>query len=604
MTDMPESEFEPNEPEVMFLPLAVLAAPWPVEGTRLDANVVARRIPDFVHQVLNQGQAGPTAMLELQSTSEAGPVTWVQMEATPEHDDAFDLLPPDLEVRAVVAGSVACVEGALRVEFHVFRDEDGDESVTEKIGGTVHFADPVAGLLRLTRHLARLLGIVFHEPPRGLLTSKGAAFWHFLEGLDNAMLLSGDLEIAVPDDREALIRPFADALAIDPSFGLALRVANATTAIALDGSKLDQEAVRRFLDRCYSAEPHDGEACVAVAEQLSDMGDDQRALAWLQHATHLEPPPARGLENLGMMMARRGDIAAARELWEKGLELDGHPDFCSHLAQLGFAEHKDAEAWELELRGLRRMRERTVRAGEWDDVDRGAGILLECLHAVLSMRAPAPGIDQALVQLRSLLVGEDRVFLGLCLLACGLRKEARTELVGGLRDSSLALDVRDRAVRALLQLDVTDFEARFAKAADQAQRGRNPRACFGEFQLMLQLQTEFWPALFFSAVAKRRLGSADEALDLLARAISVSPGQPDVLYEMAELFAARQNSKRALELIEEALDERPKEARFHAARARYLKLLGRLREAKACVDAALAEGLGGRELRKIRRALR
>jgi tetratricopeptide (TPR) repeat protein len=596
----PERFDELDDPEVMFLPLAAAST----EAWRdLDAGVFARRIPDFVHQVLNQGQAGPTAMLELQTSSDSGPVHWVELQETPDREESFELLPDDLDVSAVVTGEILPLEDSLRIEFHVYRDEEGDEFVTEKVGGVVQLADPVPGLLRLTRHLARQLGIPFHEPPVGLLTRNGIAFRHFLQGLDNAMLLSGDLEIAVPDDREALIRPFADALDLDPTFGLALRVANATTAIALDGARLDQEAVRRFLDRCYSAQPFDGDACVAVAEQLSDMGDDQRAVAWLEHATHLDPPPARGLESLGILMARRGDHGAARGLWQRGLDVDGHPDFFSHLAQLSFAEQREADAWELELRGLRRLHERTVRAGEWIDVDRGAGVLLECLHIQLASRPAPPAVGDALDALRGLMTGEARVHLGLCLAACNRRREARVELVAGLR-VVVDLENRDRAVRALLQLDVADFEARFAKAVDRAQKARNPRLALAELQLWLHLQPEFWPALFFSAVAKRRIGDVDEALDLLAAALEISPDQPDVLQEMAELFDRRRNPKRALELVEQAIEERPREARFHAAMARYLRHLGRVDDARRCLQRAHDRGIDSPELRRLQRRLR
>jgi len=600
MTDKSDSQHDLEDPEIMFLPLAAVAG----DGWHgLDPGVFARRIPDFVHQVLNQGQVGPSAMLELQTASESGPVTWVEMETAPERDEAFEFLPGELDVRAVVTGEIAPVEGGLRIEFHVFRDEEGDDFVTEKMGGIVQLQNPVPGLLRLTRHLARVLDLEYHEPPQGLLTENGAAFRHFLQGLDNAMLLSGDLEIAVPDDREALIRPFAEALDLDPSFGLALRVANATMATALDGARLDREIVRRFLDRCYTARPFDGDACVAVAEQLSDMGDDQRAFRWLEYATRLDPPPPRGLESLGILMARRGDSGAARGLWEKGLDVDGHPDFFSHLAQLSFAEHRDSEAWALELRGLRRLRERTVRAGEWIDGERGAGVLLECLHAHLTTRKPPRDVVEALLSLRSLLVGEDRVFLGLCLTACSLRREARVELHGGVR-TLVDLDVRDRAVRALLQLDVADFESRFARASDRAQRGRNVRAALVEFQLWLHLQPEFWPALFFSAIGKRRLGEAGEALDLLAAALEISPDQPDILLEMSALFDRRRNPKRALELIDQAITRRPREARFHAAKARYLRHLGRADDARGCVEKAQASGLDSPELRRLARRLR
>jgi hypothetical protein len=44
----------------------------------------------------------------------------------PDHEDAFDLIPPELDVRAVVTWRVAPTEDGLRVEFHVYRDEDDD----------------------------------------------------------------------------------------------------------------------------------------------------------------------------------------------------------------------------------------------------------------------------------------------------------------------------------------------------------------------------------------------------------------------------------------------------------------------------------------------
>lgn len=594
----PHDEF--GEPEVMFLPLA--AVPGDSWGTH-DPGIIARRIPDFVHQVINQGQVGPTAMLELQTAPDNGPITWVQLDSPPERDEAFDLMPPELDVHAIVSGEVAPVEGGLSLEFHVFRDEDEEDFVTEKMSCVLSMQDPVAGLLKLARRLARSLSIPFQDPPKGLLTTNGRAFRHFLRGLDNAMLLSGDLEIAVPKDRGALIQPFADALVIDPSFGLALRVANATMAIALHGARLDRETARSFLDRCYTAQPFDGEACVAVAEQLSEMGDEDRATAWLEHATHLDPPPWRGLESLGILKARRGDPDGARGLWEKGLSVDGHPDFFSHLAQLSFAQSRNDDAWSFIDRGLRRLRERTLRAAEWVDSGRGAGVLLECLQAHLSEREPPSCIADTLMSLRSMLSGDDRVTLGLCLFSCGRRREARVELVGGMR-AMMDLPTRDRAVRAMLQIDVADFEERFAKATERSLRSRNPKPALAEFQLWLHLQPEFWPALYYSSIIKRRQSEFDEALDLLAAALEVSPNQPDILFEMAELFARRDNAKRALELVERALPQRLSEARLHEAKARYLCELSRREDARKVVAHAVTAGLDSPELRRLGRTLR
>lgn len=600
MRDQREEQDDLLAPEVMFVPLAVQSGEaW--HG--LDRAVFARRIPDFLHQVLNQGQAGPTAMLELQSATGDGPVTWVHLDAVPDRDDAFALLPKGLDVRAVVTGELAAEDGNLHVEFCLFRDEEDEEFVTAKVAGLVPFADPVPALLRLARHLAKLLDLRYDDPSPRLLTRNGEAFRLFLRGLDGAMLLSGELDVAVPDDREALLQPFADALALDPNFGLALRVANATASVALLGAQVDREVVRRFLDRCYLAQPVDGDACVAIAEQLTDMGDDTRAFAWLEHAAHLDPPPPRGLESLGLLLARRGDRSQARGLWQRGLDLDGHPDFYSHLAQLSFAEDKVEAGWDYTLRGLRHLRERTLRASEWDDAERGTGVLLECLHAQLGCREAPPAVPTALLALRSLLVGEDRVMLGLCLLACGVRRDARAELVAGLRNV-VDLDVRDQGVRALLNLDVAEFELRFARASEKALRGRNPRAAIAEFQLWLHLQPEFWPALYFSAVAKARLAEADESLDLLAAALEIAPNQTDILFAMAEGFDRRRNPKRALELVDEALAARPHEPRFIGAKVRFLQHLGRRDEARDGLARARAAGIDSPELRRLMRRLR
>lgn len=592
------------DPEVMFLPLAAVRGEGQDWGD-LDPGVVARRIPDFVHQVLNQGHAGPTAMLELQTSPDAGPVTWVDLDAAPDRDDAFDLMPSEVQVHAVVSGEIRPVDGGLHLEFHVFRNDDEDDGdfLTEKTGAVLSRRDPVTGLLKLTRRLARLLAIPFQDPPSGLLTRDGKAFAHFLRGLDNAMLLSGDLEIAMPDDRGALIRPFADALALDPSFGLALRVANATMSIALHGARLDRETARAFLDCCYSAQPFDGEACVAVAEQLSEMGDEDRAFTWLEYSTRLDPPPWRGLESLGILKARRGEAGAARDLWEKGLSVDGHPDFFSHLAQLSFAQQLEDDAWQFVERGLRRLRERTVRAAEWVEQDRGAGVLLECMQAHLEARVAPDRVVGALLDLKTLLRGDDRINLGLCLFACERPREARVELVAGLR-GGLDLATRDRAVRAMLQIDVADFEARFARATDRSLRGRGARQALAEFGLWLHLQPQFWPALFYSAVIKRRSGEHDEALDLLATALEIAPDQPDVLHEMAELFARRGNCKRSLELIERASHKRPHDTRMFEAKARYLRELQRIDDARRVVASAVRSGLDSPELRRIGRQLR
>lgn len=596
MHDEGLSDFE-RMPEIMLLPLAVPEE----EGFRdLDSGVLSRRIPDFVHRVLNRGRMGPTGMLEVQTPPDEGPVLWVVMDAPPEPDEAFDLLPPDADVHAVVTGELTPAPEGFRVEFYVYFAEDDDERATNRIGGLVRRSHPVADLLQLTRRLARLLEVRYQEPARGMMTENSEAFFLFLRALDNAMLISGDLQIEAPADREPLLEPFAQAIMIDPQFGLALRIAHSTVAHACDAGRIDGELARRFLDRCYSAQPGDGEGCVSVADHLRELGDDRRAMDWLEHATQLDPPPSRGLENLGILLAHDGKTTAARDLWMRGLQVDGHPDFFGHLARLAFSEGRDNDAWDFVVRGLRRLRERVARAGEWDDEDRGIGVLLMYLSEHLNERSAPDEVHECLLDLRLMLDGDSRAHLGLCLLACDELDAAKEELASAVGTDALSGDARDRATRALLGLEVPDFERRFAKAAEQALKLKKPRECLAEFDHFVDLQPTFWPALYFSGIAMHRLGESDSALDMLDAARRLSPEQPEVLHRMALLFSERGNPKRALELIDEALGIRADAAALYATRAQVLADLGRREDARACVEQGLQRDPNDRELLRMR----
>lgn len=597
------NDLQPEGPEIFFLPLAVADAPQVSAATGVAAETLARRIPDFVHQVLNGLDSIPTGMLEVQTPAEEDPVRWVVFDEPPEPEDAFDLLPDDEEPKAVVLGTLEAVTGGLQVVFTVHRSDALDSGVSTQVRGTLSSDDPILGAKKLSERLARVLELPWSAPPANLLTRNARAFFKFLEGLDNAALLSGDLAIEPTGTAEELMKPFTEALALDPGFGLALRVAHATLAEAVAGARIDTAECKRIFDGCFEAAPSDGEGCVQVADHLSVLGDDERAMTWLQHATHLVPPPPKSLENLGILMANKGQAARARDLWMQGVEVDGHPDFFAHLARLAFSEGNVADAWDKVWHGLRRLLERARRAGEWDDDGRGAGVLLRYLVDHLAEMRPHAVVIDALVELVGVLdYGEDRIDLGLCLIAVRKLTEARTELEGALR-SELEPAIRDQAVRALLGLDVPDFEKRFRKAVDQIVGKKGFAAGLGELEVFLEAQPAFWPALFFKGVALQRRNRDEEALDLMAEVLHIRPGQPDALNELGVLFDRRGNSKRALECIEEALGERPDDVQLMANQALFLAHLGRIDEARLVLKKALETAPHDPDLRRILREL-
>ncbi len=579
---------EGTVPDVFLLPFAVPAA---IDIDGIDAGVLARRLPDFLNQLLNGMGGSRVGMLEIQPPPDDTGATprWITLSEPPEPEDVFPMFEDGDQVRAIVTGSLRHEEEHLVLDLGVHFAPDVEDAVPSAIHGLVRLDDPARSMVAIARHLARAAGLTFPEPSSTMLTSNAEAFFRYLEGLEGAAILSSDRadDGDGADANAALVAPFADALRLDPRFGMALRSAAMTLFLGLEGERVHESTCYRMIDRCFESHPADGEGCVVVAEQLALLGEDARALDWLRHAARLDPPSPRALESLGVMLANRGELVAARDLWLRGVQTDGHPDFFAHLARLGFAENEDSEAWDKVLRGLRRKFERAARASEWPLEPRGGSILLRYLGDHLYEHEPPDDVVEALLDLAKLLdTPEERVELGLCLLAVDREEEAATELAAGLAGELTPL-LHDRAVRALLTIEIDDFERRFALASDRAQNGRDPRSALTEMQHYLEIQPTFWPALFFAGIALRRVGRADDALDLMAEVLTLRSGQPDALVEMARLFDERGNPKRALECVDEALSGEPDEAEMHALRAQFLEHLGRRSDAAKALERAI-----------------
>ncbi len=577
-----------REPQIFFLPLAV---PETDAFIQRDAGVLARRFPDFVHLLLNcsepgRGDMGPTGMLEIQSPPGEGPVRWVVLPERPLPEDVFPMIEEPEKVRAVVTGSLSAIDGGYGVEFSVYFAQ-AEHSLAYEVRGSVGEATPAQDLSMLAGGLAQVLGVNYSKPDAGLLTKNADAFFRFLDGLDGAALLSSDPSLESDQIGEALMLPFAEALTLDPQFGLALRTAAMTLPSALEGERVGQAECCRMIDRCFESLPADGEGCVAVADHLAVVGENERSRAWLEHAARLLPPPPRALESLGVVLANEGDLIGARNLWMQGMLEDGHPDFFAHLARLAFNGNEPHEGWDKALRGLRRLYEREIRAAEWVDDERGVGVLLSYLAEHLDQQEVPDDVVEALTDLSGLFQdAEARVHLGICLIGVGRDDHARVDLNAAIA-TELRPSVRDRAVRALLGLQFHGFERRFARATDLAVHGRDPKMALGEMKVFLDAHADFWPALFFASVALRRLGRLDEALACAEDVLQIRPGQVDGLAEMATLFNLRGNSKRAVECMLQAIAIRPGDAKLYLTLSGFYTGLGRHEDAQRALDAAI-----------------
>ncbi|HLU39088.1 MAG TPA: hypothetical protein VK081_06860, partial [Planctomycetota bacterium] len=108
--------FSAARAEVFLLPLAA-ADPDAVRALGVDPGILCRRIPDFLHQLVNQGEPGPTALVELQAPDDTGEIAWADLREPMDPEEALDLLPEGCSARALVCGTLSAADGELAVDL-------------------------------------------------------------------------------------------------------------------------------------------------------------------------------------------------------------------------------------------------------------------------------------------------------------------------------------------------------------------------------------------------------------------------------------------------------------------------------------------------------
>jgi Flp pilus assembly protein TadD len=565
---------------------------------------LSRRIPDFLCYALNVGGVERTALLEVRTPPEDGPSDWVTFREQPDPDEALEMVPGQSPV-AVVTGVLEAAGDDLEVSLTVVRARglgasglDGASTLRQKISA----ADPADACLRLARNLARRLSIEVPVVPWFRVgTRNSKAFLRYLDGLDGAAAFDAGLREGV--DIAELVRPFLDALALDPSFALAIRQAHLLLGRGIEDGLLPRDRCLPLLDRFLALQPRDAVAVLSVGEQLAALEEPARAEKWLRLACSLPNPPSRAFEGLGILLANRGETIEARELWLKGLELDGHPDFFAHLARLAFSEERETEGWDKVVRGLRRISEQCLRPSEWGDESERSGVLLQYLPEHLAEMEAPPDVVEALLDLcGQLQFPEHRVDLGLSLIECAHPAEGLRELQAGLPHVE-DRDKRDTGARRLLELTLPDFSRRFQRAVQLATDGEKPEGALADLEAFHEAGPLFWPASFFHGMVLRRLHRFAEARTRLERAQRLRPDQPEILNELAVVLDELGRTEDALGTIDHAIAIDDAEAVYHSNRAVFLNRLGRKADARAALATARRIAPGDTNLRNLQKEL-
>jgi tetratricopeptide (TPR) repeat protein len=570
-----------ERPALYFFPFTQAE---PIELRGLEPGVLSRRIPDFLCLCLNELDDGCAEMLEIRETDEEGVPTgkWVTLTGEMDGAEAMELLDEEDRDATVLIGSVRALRieqlsdhelpedvrpklpSELEVELSFVQGDPGVE--TRRMTWSIPIETPAQACLEMAEEIARELQIPLQSQNLELYGTESAdAFYSFLQGLEGAAQL--DSELLGQRSPVQTLSPFVQSLERDPDYALALRRFYLALQDGLSQLLLDMDEASSLLDQVRDLHPGDHEAATVIGEFYAAMNDLARAEAWLQVAVEGDDPPGTAIETLGILLANRGQTDQARNLWRLGVDSDGHPDFFAHLARLAFAEDNYDEAWDKMIRGLRRLGERSLHPGEWEEEEGRGGVLLRYLAEQLSdpdEKAPPSDVQELLLDLQGQIQEpSDRLDLGLCLIALGRSEEGLRELRASVPHVE-DWERRDLGAQALAEELFPGFEERFAEAAED----HDDDECFGKaLEFFRELRDEipqFWPAHYFLG----RLYSTAEDWENASEAFRVAAGlrrdQPEIWSKLAVTQHERGEVQDAIESMRQALELNPEDPSYYA----------------------------------------
>ncbi len=629
-----------DRPAIYFFPLS---EPLPVDVQTLPPGVLARRIPDFVCTCLNDDGLEHASLLEIRAADDAGIPTgdWAHFDEMPEPSELFQFV-PDPRATRLVSGSMrvtrsitlnaeneAAGEATLprleltlllverRLREHASSlseeeepdDDDYEETLrVRELVWSVDMKDPGTSCVELARKLAREFELTTPRSDWSRIVSHNSrAFCEFLHGLDGAARL--DPEMLPGDEAARLLTPFVNALELDPDFGLALRRLHVSLHDGVDGLVIDPQDALSLLDEAYSCYPADSRAASQLGEHLAQLGQEERAEAWLRLSINQPDPPARALETLGILLANRGEYSQARKLWSTGARVDGHPDFFAHLARLSFREGDSAEGWDKIQRALRRIAERRLHPGEWlEDEDRG-GVSFRYLSEHLAELSTVPpeihdlGIAEILVGLvDQIREPEDRLDLGLCLIAIGEQASGVQAILAALPHVE-DVDRRDLGAERVARALYPDFDLRVEQASAATLAGAELDDAMRYFDLVNATIPQLWPTWYLRGRLAEVARDWTTAVEAYRQAAALRRDQVKIFSRLAVACSQTQDFDEAIDAISEALELEPTDAGLHADHALLLHHAGREVEASEALEIAETLGAEDEVVERVRRLI-
>ncbi|MFQ5507323.1 MAG: tetratricopeptide repeat protein, partial [Planctomycetota bacterium] len=300
-----------------------------------------------------------------------------------------------------------------------------------------------------------------------------------------------------------------------------------------------------------------------------------------------------------------GETVEARDLWLTGARIDGHPDFFAHLARLAFTEQSPDEAWDKVLRGLRRISERGLHPGEWEEDEGRGGVLLRYLteHLEESERPPPADAVELLGDLSGQIVEpEDRLDLGLCLAHVNRPEQAKGELRAALPHVE-DHDRRDIGARKLCELMFPGFDERITRMAETEDTGEQPDALLAFLASVTEEVPQYWPAWFYRGRILERQGRWNEAYDAFRQAVTLRRDQAEIHARMAVSAYVLGRHVDALDAMQRAIEILPQDAGLHADHALLLFRAGKVEDAWKELEVAEVFDLDHEAVRMTRKIL-
>lgn len=588
--------------KILLLPLASLGA----DESRED-HYLTRQMPILVRNAYERKFPGKVVAVPLATTVD-GRRKWI-VNTQAWQDDAAIAFAAERHYAAVCFGTVERTQtpGVYAIFWRALDVETRLCHFDKKWTGDV---------LTLGRAMIQALAnvIEMNENDAAALfqpdTKNAAAYAAYQRGLDTLLCLRSD-DMTLERPEEAL-RPFEEAVRLDPAFNDALTAGMSCALQSMEpsGRDLDIDRIIGALESWIAVYPADPRIHAVLAEILihkKRLADAANVLA--RGLSSCNPAPRDLIRRAGDVMVDLGRHAEALEFYERAEAMAHDRLVVERMATICVMLQKEERARTHLARAIEDEPERTdllarlalldMRAGDDENMWKNVAAIFRThagpsetdftkVHSILAQRKAPASVKDAIRSWHppETFSAPSRVLLVRALRMAGALLEARLG-AERLKRAPLAPEIRSSLARERLNMSITDFDDRFAETAKVIMS--DATECDRELlDRSVEEEPDFWPARFLRGLLSAKTGDLPTAIGEFQTVIDQQPKNDIVWYTRGLYLLKLGRHEEATAHFERAISINAKDGDYHlhlAVSQAHMKLAA---EARASLARALA----------------